>query len=181
MEKTIGMLCVSYFLLSKMRKGKLLCSALQGQIKKISTSWQKIKGNAVWSFSFSRTNTLVLKSPIISHPCSHAIQVKDIFFSLDDILRTGCQAHLSPHLQLILVCMSYPHAVQFSGREQFVSFLQWVSFLRMCCPPTTWGAVTFTQNYGWSVFLKNKWNEYSIHANTQQLKTLCLALFSWAS
>lgn len=86
---------------------------------------KKVKEMKHEVFHFAATNILDMKSQIISQLPSYVLHVKEfIYFSLIDILRTGCQAHLSLHLQLTCVCMRFQDAVQFSGREQFVSFPQ---------------------------------------------------------
>lgn len=152
-----GMMCAPYFLLSKMKEREtFMFSATWSSSRTFQPIDKKNKGNAAWSFPFCwnkytwHETSNNLPTPFICTPCEGVYS-----FSLNDILKTGCQAHLSLHLQLICVCMRFPHAVQFSGREQFVSFLQWVSFLRTCCAPTIRGAATLTQNYGQSIFLKN--------------------------
>lgn len=152
-------MCVSYFLLSKMkeRENFMLSSTWSSSrtFQPIDKK-KKVKEMKHEVFHFAATNILDMKSQIISQLPSYVLHVKEfIYFSLTDILRTGCQAHLSLHLQLTCVCTRFQDAVQFSGREQFVSFPQWVSFLRTCCTPTIRGAATLTQNYGWSIFLKN--------------------------
>lgn len=101
MKRTIGMICVSCFLLSKMNKREIfMFSSPWSSSRKFQPVDKKNKGNAAWSFSFSKNKYTGHEISHISHPHSHALQVKGIFFFLDDILRTGCQSHLSPHLQL---------------------------------------------------------------------------------
>lgn len=120
-----GMMCAPYFLLSKMKEREtFMFSATWSSSRTFQPIDKKNKGNAAWSFPFCwnkytwHETSNNLPTPFICTPCEGAYS-----FSLNDILKTGCQAHLSLHLQLICVCMRFPHAVQFSGREQFVSFL----------------------------------------------------------